>query len=227
MSVIEVAQAKSIGSMMSNIANILALMPESMQCLAFDNGGKDLIESIFLKTSTPVTSTKSKPKKKKIDPKKPKRPKSAYLFFCGVYREDVKKNLDEIVNASRAAGEDVKIPIGGVLKELSKIWKDLKKNRKAELLTFQKMADEDKIRYKKEMEDYTSGGCPPELSDEEYKKYSDEYDEAREKFRIKAPHNALKCFSVSCLECDKIDEIAFAKRKARVKIEESAVDRST
>ena len=95
------------------------------------------------------TSTKSSTEKKVKDPNKPKRGKSSYLFFCADNREKVKRDLEKI-------GEDFKAT--DVTKELGKRWNILKESTKAVAIEkFKKyttLAEEDKERYAKEMEDY-------------------------------------------------------------------------
>jgi hypothetical protein len=80
------------------------------------------------------------------DPNKPKKNKSAYLYFCTTNRAVVKEEL----------GEDVKAT--DVTRELGVRWKALKESKKAEdkkaLKGFEDQAAEDKQRYIKEMDDY-------------------------------------------------------------------------
>ena len=89
--------------------------------------------------------------KTKKDPGAPKRPKSAYLFFCADVREAVKAELDE------PTAKDV-------MAELGVKWSELKDNSgkdkkvKKQLDKYTKQAEEDKERYATEMEAYT----PPE-----------------------------------------------------------------
>ena len=80
---------------------------------------------------------------KKRDNKKPanapKRAKSAYLYFCGVYRDKVK-----ISNPGLKATE--------ITSQLGAMWNDLKSDssRVSELKKYEKMASDDKARYEKE-----------------------------------------------------------------------------
>jgi hypothetical protein len=79
-------------------------------------------------------------KKKDKDPLKPKKNLSAFMFFCNNYRNEVK-------NANKGAS------LGEVSKMLGSIWQELESDDK---LPFEKQANEDKLRYKKEMEEYNS-----------------------------------------------------------------------
>ena len=85
--------------------------------------------------------------KKLKDKNKPKRAKSAYIFFCAEMREQAKENL----------GGDAKMSEVG--KELGRLWNQIKNTD--EVNQYQALADEDKVRYQKEMDSYV----PP--SDEE------------------------------------------------------------
>ena len=97
------------------------------------------------------------PKKTKVsgkkDPNKPKRGKSAYLFFCGDHRASVKEELGDEAKATE------------VTAELGKQWNELKESTKAadkkKIVKYEAQAKQDKERYLTEMEGYE----PP--SDEE------------------------------------------------------------
>lgn len=81
---------------------------------------------------------KSKDKKSK-DKNAPKRPKSAYIFFCQDKRDEmIKKYPNEN-------------PIGGISKKLGEEWKTLNVVQKAK---YTKMANNDKKRYESEMNNY-------------------------------------------------------------------------
>ena len=81
------------------------------------------------------------PKAKK-DPNRPKRPKSAYLFFCADVREAVKAELDDPSAKN-------------VMAELGVKWAELKEGAKKDYEKYAKMAEEDKERYSAEMAEYT------------------------------------------------------------------------
>jgi len=78
------------------------------------------------------------------DPNKPKKNKSAYIYFCADKREEVKKTL----------GENYKPK--DVIKELGKLWKESNVNvdSKKNLVKYYSMARKDKERYLNEMEEY-------------------------------------------------------------------------
>ena len=102
---------------------------------------------------TPKAKTSKTSEKKAKDPNKPKRGKSAYLFFCEEERPKVKKSLGDGVKTTE------------VTKELGSRWKLLsastKKADKKRVADFEAKAAEDKKRYEDEMSNYE----PP--SDEE------------------------------------------------------------
>jgi hypothetical protein len=97
-------------------------------------------------------SEKLSSQKKKKDPNAPKRGKSSYMFFCQEYRAKVKEELDDPKPTDVTA-------------ELGRRWNELKtdKKKKKEFEKFEKMAADDKERYKAEMEEYV----PSEDGDEE------------------------------------------------------------
>ena len=76
--------------------------------------------------------------KKLSDPSKPKRPKSAYLYFCDAKREKVKE-------------ENPNIKIGAMMKKLGALWKKATVDEKTK---FNEMHKKDKDRYEDEMEEY-------------------------------------------------------------------------
>ena len=84
------------------------------------------------------------------DPNKPTRGKSAYLFFCAEKREQAKEEILEET-------EEEKVTVSEVTKKLAAWWDELKgdEDRKEELEGFVLLADEDKERYREEMEGYT------------------------------------------------------------------------
>lgn len=79
--------------------------------------------------------------KKSTDGSKPKKGKSAYIFFCQAQRAAVKA-----ANPDMAAKD--------VTTELGRLWKELKADdeREDEYERYQKLAAEDKLRYESEME---------------------------------------------------------------------------
>jgi len=81
-------------------------------------------------------------KKKKKDPNAPKKNSSAYIFFCKENRETIKSNMQATATQSE------------ILTEVGRQWKVLSDKKKAKFI---KLADEDKKRYAKEMEEYNAG----------------------------------------------------------------------
>ena len=99
----------------------------------------------------PKRMSKSADGEQKIkDPNKPKRGKSAYMFFCAANREQAKSEILEETGAD-------KVTVGDVAKRLGEWWKELQRDedRKEEYDDFVAQADEDKERYKADMENYT------------------------------------------------------------------------
>jgi hypothetical protein len=104
-----------------------------------------------LQAVLPKRMPKSADGEQKIkDPNKPKRGKSAYMFFCSANREQAKSEILEETGAD-------KVTVGDVSKRLGEWWKELQRDedRKEEYDEFIAQADEDKERYKADMENYT------------------------------------------------------------------------
>lgn len=101
-----------------------------------------------LKVTKAVETT---PKAKK-DPLAPKRAKSAYIFFA-----------TEEGTKVRLANPEMSPP--DVLREVGRRWKELSDNAKA---VYEKMSEEDKDRYKEEMESYSPPASP--VADKKAKK---------------------------------------------------------
>ena len=87
-----------------------------------------------------INDNLSKKKKKggTKDPNKPRKPASAYIHFTNSYRDMIK---EQNPNAS----------LGEISKMLGGIWQELESNDK---LPFEKKYEEDKNRYKEEMNRY-------------------------------------------------------------------------
>ena len=79
-------------------------------------------------------------KKKDKDPNKPKKPLSAYMFFASNYRNEVKKANPEAT-------------LGEISKMLGGIWQELESDDK---LPFEKQAENAKVEYKQQMENYNN-----------------------------------------------------------------------
>lgn len=90
--------------------------------------------------------TNDKKSSGKKDPNKPKRGKSAYIFFCADHREKVKEKLGDGAKATK------------VTTELGKQWNELKASTtsfdKKQLGKYEEQAKEDKERYEREMAVY-------------------------------------------------------------------------
>ena len=97
----------------------------------YDSLSKLLIDSNLLKGGK---------KKREKDPNKPKKPLSPYIHFTNSYRNMIKEQ-----NPNAGLGE--------ISKMLGGIWQELESNDK---LPFEKKAEEDKVRYKRELEEYNS-----------------------------------------------------------------------
>ena len=76
--------------------------------------------------------------KKFKDPKKPKRAKTSYLYFCDEMRADIKK-------------KNPNLKMGAIMKELGQMWKKLSEEEKYK---YNKLYENDKIRYEEEMATY-------------------------------------------------------------------------
>jgi hypothetical protein len=79
--------------------------------------------------------------KKQKDPLMPKRPKSSFLYFCDEHRQQI-RNTDNTLS------------MGGVMKELGKLWATCEDKEKFELLS--KEAKQD---YQDRMEEYNDNNC--------------------------------------------------------------------
>ena len=88
-----------------------------------------------------------KAKRAKKDPNAPKRGLSAYMFFSAAKRA-------EITAANPSFG------VTDVAKALGEKWKTITDEEKS---VYQQQADEDKIRYEREMEAYRAGGSQPKV----------------------------------------------------------------
>ena len=118
-----------------------------------DNGSEELVdawnsqENIEAFNIVAVKSTKRSSDKIK-DPNKPKRGKSAYIFFCAKKREEAKANLGDGAKATE------------VTSELGRMWNALKaSDKKADkklLASLEAEAAEDKARYNEAIEGYVA-----------------------------------------------------------------------
>lgn len=75
------------------------------------------------------------------DPNKPKRGKSAYLFFCDEYRKKLKE-------------ENPNLNVKEIVSMLGILWKKIKEENSPELEKFEKLSMNERMKYKKEMITY-------------------------------------------------------------------------
>ena len=78
------------------------------------------------------------------DPDRPKRAKTGYLYFCNHKRPDIMKWMRK---------KNEKINVGAIQKKLGKMWGAMSDDEKN---PYVKQSDEDKERYKEEMEVYNN-----------------------------------------------------------------------
>jgi hypothetical protein len=117
-----------------------------------DNGSEELVEKWNTQENIEAfnnVTVKTKRSSDKIkDPNKPKRGKSAYIFFCAKKRDEAKANLGEGAKATE------------VTSELGLMWNALKASTKSAdkkfLASLVSEAAEDKARYTEEMESYVA-----------------------------------------------------------------------
>jgi len=118
-----------------------------------DNGSEELVDKWNtqenIKAFNVVVAKGVKRSSDKIkDPNKPKRGKSAYIFFCSKKREEAKSNLGDGAKATE------------VTSELGRMWNALKESSKKDdkklLAALEAEAAEDKARYTDEIKDYVA-----------------------------------------------------------------------
>ena len=107
-----------------------------LKMLCMELGATDRIDELSQK----YLGEKLKVKAPK-DPNKPKRGKSAFMFFCDKYRP-------KLIEAQKKKG---KVNIGEVAKKLGADWKKLKDSQKK---SYNEAAAKDKERYEKEIAEY-------------------------------------------------------------------------
>jgi hypothetical protein len=78
------------------------------------------------------------------DPNRPKRARTAYLYYCNDKRPGIMKKMRK---------KKEKINVGAIQKQLGKIWGTMSDADKA---PYAKLSEADKERYKEEMEVYNS-----------------------------------------------------------------------
>ena len=109
-------------------------------------------------------SNDSKKIKKNKDPNKPKRNKTAYIFYCMDMRDAVKEDMGENTKSTE------------VTKELGARWRKLNDKKK-----YEKLATQDKERYNSEMKEYDPpSDCSSKDEEENEENEDDEDDEEDE-----------------------------------------------
>jgi len=125
----------------NNTVNINDVWFEShrslLQQICVELGHSDKIEEMMNK----FLGQKLKMKAYK-DPNKPKRPKTAYFWFCDDERAKILKKH------KKSAGKNGKVNMGNVAKELAALWHKCSDANKAKYLA---KADKDKQRYLAEL----------------------------------------------------------------------------
>ena len=81
--------------------------------------------------------------KKQRDPLLPKRPNSSFLFFCNDHRNKIREDNPEL-------------KMGGVMKELGKLWKNITEKEKEKYII---MATDAKASYEDAIETYKLNNC--------------------------------------------------------------------
>jgi len=116
-----------------------------------DNGSQELVDAWNTQENIEafnIVAVKRGSSDKIKDPNKPKRGKSAYIFFCAKKREEAKANLNDGAKATE------------VTSELGRMWNALKaSNARVDrklLASLEAEAAEDKARYNEAMEDYVA-----------------------------------------------------------------------
>ena len=116
-----------------------------------DNGSEELVDAWNTQENIEafnIVAVKRGSSDKIKDPNKPKRGKSAYIFFCSKKREEAKANLGDGAKATE------------VTSELGRMWNALKaSDKKADkklLASLEAEAADDKARYNEAMEDYVA-----------------------------------------------------------------------
>ena len=79
--------------------------------------------------------------KKQRDPLMPKRAKSSFLYFCDEHRDKVRS-------------KNKKLSMGGVMKELGKMWRECESRDK-----YVQMSKDAKQDYEERMEEYNDNNC--------------------------------------------------------------------
>jgi flagellar biosynthesis GTPase FlhF len=109
-------------------------------------------------------------KNRVVDKNKPKRAKSAYLYFCDDYRQVVKDEMPHLDNRQ-------------VIGELGIRWHKMKEQNPKKIVEYEKKSEIDRDEYKKAMNNYKKGNEESEQEDnsiEEKKKEKEEKKKEKE-----------------------------------------------
>lgn len=98
----------------------------------------ELLSKASSKSSNSLKKEKGR-KVKSTSTKGPKKPRSAYLYFCSAIRQDVKNDLPSSAS------------LGDISKELARRWAETAKNNEEGREIFKEMASKDKARYYEEL----------------------------------------------------------------------------
>jgi hypothetical protein len=111
-----------------------------------ENDSENLVEAWMEKQQDVEKITKKTRKTSPKDPNKPKRGRSAYIYFCSENRATIKDGMEEDARPA------------DVMREMGAIWRELKDSTSEESLEsikkYSRMASDDKKRHAKEMESY-------------------------------------------------------------------------
>ena len=76
--------------------------------------------------------------KKRIDPNKPKKARTSFMYFCDEHRNKIKN-------------KNPNLKLGGIMKELGSKWKNLSDKQKTK---YTNLYEKDKERYEEAMDEY-------------------------------------------------------------------------
>lgn len=170
---VKMSAAKTLKSINDYVCNFL------MEEIGEDTELIDKWNSKEIQSELSKVFPKSSKEDKVKDPNKPKRGKSAYLFFCEDKREEVKQEFED--SGGSYSTKDVTC-------KLAKLWNELKEDpaRKSEMEGYEEKAQEAKEKYDSEM----AGYVPP--TDQELKK------ESKKKKDPNAPKRAKSSYLFFC-----------------------------
>ena len=134
-----------LGRLWSEIKDNKRMISKYTKMSKVDKGRYDEAMKEYTPLSDEEIGALKKPRKKrtssKKDPSKPKRGKSAYLFFCADERPRVKEDHPEMSPKE-------------ITTELGRRWQEIKNDEEA-ISEYVELAQDDKERYEEEMKEYT------------------------------------------------------------------------